>query len=151
MVGYLSGYWFDIVRDCKYFDWEGLIMAKKNKTVAETILGTALKLEFGFNPLEHGDYSKYPEIKKFVDDFNKAHPHLAYEVLNDTDKYMDKLQEAELQLADNLLSRTNQYKEYYEVASMHWGIITFYFTLCQMLSVKLENLQEKLDRYENND
>ena len=126
-------------------------MAKKNKTVAETILGAALKLEFGFNPLEHGGYSKYPEIKKFVDDFNKAHPHLAYEVLNDTDKYMDKLQEAELQLTDNLLSRTNQYKEYYEVASMHWGIITFYMTLCQMLSVKLEDLQEKLDRYENND
>ena len=126
-------------------------MAKKNKTVAETILGAALKLEFGFNPLEHVDYSKYPEIKKFVDDFNKAHPHLAYEVMNDTDKYMDKLQEAELKLTDNLLSRTNQYKEYYEVASMHWGIITFYMALCQMLSVKLENLQEKLDRYENND
>ena len=119
MVGYLSGYWFGSVCVCKYFDWEGLIMAKKNKTVAEDILGAALKLEFGFNPLEHVDYSKYPEIKKFVDDYNKAHPHLAYEVLNDTDKYMDKLQEAELQLTDNLLSRTNQYKEYYEVASMH--------------------------------
>ena len=126
-------------------------MAKKNKTVAETILGTALKLEFGFNPLEHVDYSKYPEIKKFVEDYNKAHPHLAYEVMNDTDKYMDKLQEAELQLTDNLLSRTNQYKEYYEVASMHWGIITYYMTLCTMLGVKLGNLQEKLDRYENND
>ena len=151
MVGYLSGCGFDIVCDCKCNDREDLIMAKKNKTVTENILGAALKLEFGFNPLEHVDYSKYPEIKKFVDDFNKAHPHLAYEVMNDTDKYMDKLQEAELQLIDNLLSRTNQYKEYYEVASMHWGIITFYMTLCQMLSVKLENLQEKLDRYENND
>ena len=151
MVGYLSGYWFGSVCDCKCNDWEDLIMAKKNKTVAETILGAALKLEFGFNPLEHVDYSKYPEIKKFVDDFNKAHPHLAYEVMNDTDKYMDKLQEAELQLTDNLLSRTNQFKEYYEVASMHWGIITYYMTLCTMLGVKLENLQEKLDRYENND
>ena len=126
-------------------------MAKKNKTLAGTILEGALKLDMGFYPLADKDYSKYPEIKKFVDDFNKAHPHLAYEVLNDTDKYMDKLQEAELQLTDNLLSRTNQYKEYYEVASMHWGIITFYMTLCQMLSVKLEDLQEKLDRYENND
>ena len=125
-------------------------MAKKNKTVAEDILGAALKLEFGFNPLEHVDYSKYPEIKKFVDDYNKAHPHLAFEVMNDTDKYMDKLQEAEWQLTDNLLPRTNQYKEYYEVASMHWGIITYYMTLCTMLGVKLENLQEKLDRYENN-
>ena len=151
MVGYLSGYWFDIVRGCKYFDWEDLNMAKKNKTVAENILGAALKLEIGFNPLEHVDYSKYPEIKKFVDDYNKAHPHLAFEVMNDTDKFMDKLQDAELQLTDNLLSRTNQYKEYYEVASMHWGIITYYMTLCTMLGVKLENLQEKLDRYENND
>ena len=151
MVGDLSGYWFDIVCDCKYFDWEDLIMAKKNKTVTRTILEGALKVGKDFYPIASLDYSKYPEIKKFVDDFNKAHPHLAYEVMNDTDKYMDKLQEAELQLTDNLLSRTNQYKEYYEVASMHWGIITFYMTLCQMLSVKLENLQEKLDRYENND
>ena len=126
-------------------------MAKKNKTVAETILGAALKLEFGFNPLEHVDYSKYPEIKKFVDDFNKAHPHLAFEVMNNTDKYMDKLQKAEDDLTEKLLERTNQFKEYYEVASMHHGIITFYMTLCQMFSVKLEDLQEKLDRYENND
>ena len=126
-------------------------MAKKNKTVAETILGAALDRETGFNPLGHIDYSKYPEIKKVVDDYNKAHPHLAFEVMTYTDKYMDELQKAELQLTDNLLSRTNQFKEYYEVASMHWGIITYYMTLCTMLGVKLENLQEKLDRYENND
>ena len=126
-------------------------MAKKNETVTRTILEEALKVGKGFYPIASLDYSKYPEIKKFVDDYNKAHPHLAFEVMNDTDKFMDKLQKAELQLTDNLLSRTNQYKEYYEVASMHWGIITYYMTLCTMLSVKLENLQEKLDRYENND
>ena len=126
-------------------------MAKKNKTVAETILGAALKLASGFNPLEHLDYSKYPEIKKFVDDFNKAHPHLAVEVMNDTDKYMDKLQKAEFELTEKLLERTNQFKEYYEVSCMYHGIITFYMILCQMFSVKIEDLQEKLDRYENND
>ena len=126
-------------------------MAKKNKTMAETILEGALKLADGFNPLEHVDYSKYPEIKKFVDDFNKAHPHLAVEVMNDTDKYMDKLMIAENDLTEKILERTNQFKEYYEVSCMYHGIITFYMTLCQMFSVKLENLQEKLDRYENND
>lgn len=151
MVGYLSGYWFDIVRDCKYFDWEDLNMAKKNKRVADTILEGALKLADGFYPLADMDYSKYPEIKKFVDDFNNAHPHLAVEVMNDTAKYMDKLQKAEFELTEKLLERTNQFKEYYEVSSMHHGIITFYMTLCQMFSVKLEDLQEKLNRYENND
>ena len=151
MVGNLSGYWFEIVCDCKCNDWEDLTMAKKNKTATSTILEGALKLADGFYPLAKMDYSKYPEIKKFVDDYNKAHPHLAFEVMNDTDKFMDELQKAELQLTDNLLSRTNQFKEYYEVASMHWGIITYYMTLCTMLSVKLENLQEKLNRYENND
>ena len=149
MVGYLSGYWSGSVCDCKCNDWEDLTMAKKTKKASE-IREYAMKIDKGFYPLAKMDYSKYPEIKKFVDDFNKAHPHLAYEVMNDTDKYMDKLQEAELQLTDNLLSRTNQFKEYYEVASMHWGIITYYMTLCTMLGVKLENLQEKLDRYENN-
>ena len=151
MVGYLSGYWFGSVCDCQCNDWEDLIMAKKNETVARNILEGALKLEEGFNPIAYLDYSEYPEIEKFVNDYNKAHPHLAVEVMNDTNKYMDKLQKAELQLTDNLLSRTNQFKEYYEVASMHWGIITYFMTLCTMLSVKLENLQEKLDRYENND
>ena len=126
-------------------------MDKKNKKVKVITLEEALKLEKGFYPLADLDYSFYPEIKKFVDDYNKAHPHLAFEAMNDTDKYMDELQKAELQLTDNLLSRTNQFKEYYEVASMHWGIITYFMTLCTMLSVKLENLQEKLDRYENND
>lgn len=126
-------------------------MAKKNKTVTSTILEVALKLDMGFYPLADKDYSKYPEIKKFVDDFNKAHPHLAVEVMNDTDNYMDKLMKAETELTEKLLERTNQFKEYYEVSSMTSGIITFYMTLCQMLSVKLENLQEKLNRYENND
>ena len=126
-------------------------MAKKNETVTRTILEEALKVGKGFYPIASLDYSKYPEIKKFVDDFNKAHPHLAVEVMNDTDKYMDKLQKAEFELTEKLLERTNQFKEYYEVSCMHHGIITFYMTLCQMLTVKLQDLQEKLDRYENND
>lgn len=126
-------------------------MAKKNETVTRSILEEALKVGKGFYPIASLDYSKYPEIKKFVDDFNKAHPHLAVEVMNDTDKYMDKLMIAANDLTDKLLERTNQFKEYYEVASMHHGIITFYMTLCQMLTVKLQDLQEKLDRYENND
>ena len=125
-------------------------MAKKTKKASE-ILEYAMKIDKGFYPLANMDYSKYPEIKKFVDDFNKAHPHLAVEVMNNTDKYMDKLMIAENDLTEKLLERTNQFKEYYEVASMHHGIITFYMTLCQMFSVKLEDLQEKLDRYENND
>ena len=126
-------------------------MAKKNKTVTSTILEGALKLADGFYPLADMDYSKYPEIKKFVDDFNNAHPHLAVEVMNDTDNYMVKLMKAENELTEKILERTNQFKEYYEVLSMHHGIITFYMTLCQMFSVKIEDLQEKLDRYENND
>ena len=126
-------------------------MAKKNKTVTSTILEGALKLADGFYPLAHMDYSKYPEIKKFVDDFNNAHPHLAVEVMNDTDKYMVKLMKAENELTEKLLERTNQFNEYYEVSTMYHGIITFYMTLCQMFSLKLEDLQEKLDRYENND
>lgn len=125
-------------------------MAKKTKKASD-ILEYAMKLDKGFYPLANMDYSKYPEIKKFVDDFNKAHPHLAVEVMNDTDKYMDKLMIAENDLTDKLLERTNQFKEYYEVASMHHGIITFFITLCEMFKVKLEDLQGKLDRYENND
>ena len=115
MVGDLSGYRFGSVCVCKCNDWEDLIMAKKNETVTRTILEEALKVGKGFYPIASLDYSKYPEIKKFVDDFNKAHPHLAVEVMNDTDKYMDKLMIAANDLTDKLLERTNQFKEYYEV------------------------------------
>ena len=125
-------------------------MAKKTKKASD-ILEYAMKLDKGFYPLANMDYSKYPEIKKFVDDFNKAHPHLAVEVMNNTDKYMDKLQKAEDDLTEKLLERTNQFKEYYEVASMHYGIITFFMTLSEMFSERMKDLQEKLDRYENND
>ena len=150
MVGYLSGYWFGSVCVCKCNDWEDLIMAKKTKKASD-ILEYAMKLDKGFYPLANMDYSKYPEIKKFVDDFNKAHPHLAVEVLNDIDKYMDKLMIAENDLTEKILERTNQFKEYYEVSCMYHGIITFYMTLCQMFTIKIEDLQEKLNRYENND
>ena len=125
-------------------------MDKNNKKVTVITLEEALKLEKGFYPLADLDYSKYPEIKKNVDDYNKAHPHLAIEVSNDTDKYIAKLKNAEMQLVDKLLSRTNLYKEFYEVASMKCGIITFYTVICQMQVIKLQELQEKLDRYENN-
>ena len=126
-------------------------MAKKNKTVTRTILEEALKVGKGFYPIASLDYSKYPEIEKFVNDYNKTHPHLAIEVMNDTGKYIDKLKIADFELTIKLLERTNQFKEYYEVASMHYGLITFFMTLCEMFKVKLDDLQEKLDRYENND
>ena len=126
-------------------------MDKNNKKVTVITLEEALKLEKGFYPLADLDYSKYPEIKKFVDDYNKAHPHLAIEASNYSDKYIAKLKNAEMQLVDKLLSRTNLYKEFYEVASMNHGIITFYTVICQMQAIKLQELQEKLDRYENND
>ena len=126
-------------------------MAKKNETVARNILEGALKLEEGFNPIAYFDYSEYPEIEKFVNDYNKAHPHLAVEFMNDTDKYIDKLKKADFELTKKILERTNQFKEFYEVSCMYHGIITFYMTLCQMFTIKIEDLQEKLDRYENND
>ena len=127
-------------------------MDKKNKTVADIMLEeVASKLEDGLYPLSSLDYSIYPEIKKFVDDFNNTHPHLTVELINDTDNYKDKLEKAESELVRELLECTNLFKEYYEVSSMYSGIITFYMVLVEMYSVKLQELQEKLDRYENND
>lgn len=127
-------------------------MDKKNKTVADIMLEeVASKLEDGLYPLSSLDYSIYPEIKKFVDDFNNTHPHLTVELINDTDNYKDKLEKAESDLVRELLECTNIFKEYYEVSSMYSGIITYYMVLVQMYSVKLKELQEKLDRYENND
>ena len=126
-------------------------MDKNNKKVTVITLEEALKRVKGYYPLADLDYSIYPEIKKFVDDYNKAHPHLAVEVSNDTDKYIAKLKKAESELVRELLECTNLYKEFYEVTSMNHGIITFYTVICQMQDIKIKELQEKLDRYENND
>lgn len=126
-------------------------MDKKNNEVTVITLEEALKRVKGYYPLADLDYSIYPEIKKFVDDYNKAHPHLAIEVSNDTGKYIAKLNNAESELVRELLECTNLYKEFYEVVSMNHGIITFYTVICQMQAIKLKELQEKLDRYENND
>ena len=126
-------------------------MDKKNKSEADIMLEeVASKLEDGLYPLSTLDYSIYPEIKKFVDDFNNTHPHLTVELINDTDNYKDKLEKAESELVREMLECTNLFKEYYEVSSMYSGIITFYMVLVEMYSVKLKELQEKLDRYENN-
>ena len=126
-------------------------MDKKNKSEADIMLEeVASKLEDGLYPLSTLDYSIYPEIKKFVDDFNNTHSHLTVELINDTDNYKDKLEKAESELVREMLECTNLFKEYYEVSSMYSGIITFYMVLVEMYSVKLKELQEKLDRYENN-
>ena len=125
-------------------------MDKKNKKVKVITLEEALKLEKGFYPLADMDYSFYPEIKKFVDDYNKAHPHLAIEVMNDTDKYIAKVKNAESELVREMLECTNLFKEYYQVSCMYSGIITFFTVVSQMKDIKLKELQEKLDRYENN-
>ena len=77
-------------------------MDKKNKKVKVITLEEALKLKKGFYPLADLDYSIYPEIKKFVDDYNKAHPHLAIEVMNDTDKYIAKVKNAESELVRDM-------------------------------------------------
>ena len=125
-------------------------MDKKNKKVEVITLEEALKLEKGFYPLADLDYSIYPEIKKFVDDYNKAHPHLAIEVMNDTDKYIAKVKNAESELVREMLECTNLFKEYYQVSCMYSGIITFLIAVLQMKDINLKELQEKLDRYENN-
>ena len=125
-------------------------MDKKNKKVKVITLEEALKLEKGFYPLADLDYSIYPEIKKFVDDYNKAHPHLAIEVMNDADKYIAKVKNAESELVSEMLECTNLFKEYYQVSCMYSGIITFLTVVLQMKDINLKELQEKLDRYENN-
>ena len=125
-------------------------MDKKNKKLDVIILEEILKLKKCFYPLADLDYSIYPEIKKFVDDYNKAHPHLAIEVMNDTGKYIAKVKNAESELVREMLECTNLFKEYYQVSCMNSGIITFLTVVLKMKDINLKVLQEKLDRYENN-
>ena len=142
MVGYLSGYWFDIVRDCKYFDWEDLNMATKH---------------LGYGSIQLIDVDEeslsqmYPLVAANSKAFKAAHPELAEEMYKNPAAYVEEYNKCAKDFGDRLLNGTQLFEKFFELQQRIGGILMYQSVHIEFLISENKELQEKLNRYENND
>ena len=142
MVGYLSGYWFSSICDCKCNDWEDLIMGYK-----ETGYGT---IEF-MSVDEELLSQMYPMVAANCKAFLAAHNDLALEMYRDPAAYAEEYNKAVKDFSERLLNETQLFARFFELQHRVGGIITYLQVHVDILRSRNKKLQEKLDRYENND
>ena len=142
MVGYLSGYWFGSVCDCKCNDWEDLIMGYK-----ETGYGI---IEF-MSVDEELLSQMYPMVAANCKAFLAAHNDLALEMYRDPAAYAEEYNKAVKDFSERLLNETQLFARFFELQHRVGGIITYLQVHVDILRSRNKKLQEKLDRYENND
>ena len=142
MVGYLSGYWFGSVCDCKCNDWEDLIMGYK-----ETGYGTLDLIAVDEELLSQ----MYPMVSANCKAFLAVHNDLALEMYKDPDAYTEEYNLAVKDFSERLLNETQLFARFFELQHRVGGIITYLQVHIDILRSRNKKLQEKLDRYENND
>ena len=142
MVGYLSGYWFGSVCDCKCNDWEDLIMGYK-----ETGYGI---IEF-MSVDEELLSQMYPMVAANCKAFLAAHNDLALEMYRDPAAYAEEYNKAVKDFSERLLNETQLFARFFELQHRVGGIFTYLQVHVDILRSRNKKLQEKLDRYENND
>lgn len=142
MVGYLSGYWFGSVCVCKCNDWEDLIMGYR-----ETGYGT-----IDFIAVDEELLSQmYPIVAANCKAFLAAHNDLALEMYRDPAAYAEEYNKAVKDFSERLLNETQLFARFFELQHRVGGIITYLQVHVDILRSRNKKLQEKLDRYENND
>ena len=142
MVGNLSGYWFGIICSGQRYDWEDLIMGYK-----ETGYGT-----IEFMPVDEELLSQmYPMVAANCKAFLAAHNDLALEMYRDPAAYAEEYNKAVKDFSERLLNETQLFARFFELQHRVGGIITYLQVHVDILRSINKKLQEKLDRYENND
>ena len=143
MVGYLSGYWFGSVCVCKCNDWEDLIM------------GDYKQIGYGIIKLidvdEESLFQMYPLVAACCKTFKAGHPELAEEMFNDSAAYVEEYNKCVKDFCDRLLNETQLFAKFYELQQRLSGMLTYQSVHIEILNNQVKDLQEKLDRYENND
>ena len=143
MVGYLSGYWFGSVCVCKCNDWEDLIMGDYK--------------QIGYGDLQLLDVDEetlsqmYPLVAANCKAFLSAHKDLAKEMYDDPAAYVKDYNKAVKEFCDLLLNQTQLFARFFEIQHRMCGLLLYQAVHIEILSEKKKELQEKLDRYENND
>lgn len=93
----------------------------------------------------------YTMMAAACDMFNTAHPSLPEEMYKNPTEYVKELNVKAKDFCGRLLDETRLFYDYYELAQRIGGVITYQSVHVEMLKNELNELKEKLSRYENND
>ena len=93
----------------------------------------------------------YTMVAAACDMFNTAHPSLPEEMHKNPTEYVKELNDKAKDFCEQLLNQTQLFYNYYELAQRIGGVITYQSVHVEMLRNELNELKEKLSRYENND
>ena len=90
----------------------------------------------------------YTMVAAACDMFNTAHPSLPEEMYKNPTEYVKELND---KAKEQLINQTQLFYDYYELAHRIGGVITYQSVHVEMLRNEVNELKEKLSRYENND
>ena len=93
----------------------------------------------------------YTMVAASFDMFNTAHPSLPEEMYKNPTEYVKELNVKAKDFCERLLNQTQLFYNYYELAHRIGGVITYQSVHVEMLRNEVNELKEKLSRYENND
>ena len=93
----------------------------------------------------------YPMVSANCKAFLAAHDDLALEMYRDPAAYAEEYNRAVKDFSERLLNETQLFARFFELQHRVGGIITYLQVHVDILRSRNKKLQEKLDRYENND
>ena len=72
-------------------------------------------------------------------------------MFNDSAAYVEEYNKCVKDFCDRLLNETQLFARFYELQQRLSGMLTYQSVHIEILNNQVKDLQEKLDRYENND
>ena len=93
----------------------------------------------------------YPLVAANCKAFLSAHKDLAKEMYDDPAAYVKDYNKAVKEFCDLLLNQTQLFARFFEIQHRMRGLLLYQVVDIEILTEKKKELQEKLDRYENND
>ena len=115
----------------------------------------------GYKQLGHGNIQlidvdneslkqMYPLVYANCQMFIATHPELAEEMYKDPAAYVEEYNKCVKVLGDKLLNTTQLFGRFFEMQHRVGGILMYQSVHIEILQDKIKKLQEKLNRYENN-
>ena len=93
----------------------------------------------------------YPMVAANCKAFLAAHNDLSLEMYKDPAAYVEEYNKAVKDFSERLLNETQLFARFFELQHRVGGLITYLQVHVDILRSINKKLQEKLDRYENND
>lgn len=92
----------------------------------------------------------YPLVYANCQMFLAAHPELAEEMYNNPAAYVEEYNKCVKVFGDKLLNETQLFGRFFELQHRVGGILMYQSVHIEILNNQVKELQEKLNRYENN-